>query len=159
MSGISGSASGGFGTRQNNGNFNLNYIKNRFSLSMNAGGNYTWPQTSLTSFYNNIQPVDTVHTSTTSNGTNYVKRYGAIGNVSAKYEFNAFNSFHTNIRLNQGGFNTLANNQSQFTNLNTTPWDILTGDTYRQYSSNGLGHNCFGGFDWYVDYTHKFHKE
>src|SRR3569833_362737 len=73
MSGISGSVSGGVGTRQYNGNINLNYNKNRFSLSMNVGGNYTWPQTSLTGFFNDIQPVDTVHTSTTSNGTHYVK--------------------------------------------------------------------------------------
>jgi outer membrane receptor protein involved in Fe transport len=159
MTGISGSISGGIGTRQNNGNFNLNYNKNRFSLSMNAGGNYTWPQTSLTGFYNDIQPKDTVHTSTTSNGTNYVKRYGAIGNVSANYDFNAFNSLHTNIRLNQGGFNTVANSQSQFTNLMITPYDIKTGDTSYRYSSNSLGHNSFGGFDWNVDYTHKFHKE
>src|ERR1700743_1122543 len=36
MTGISGSVSGGIGTRQNNGNFNLNYNKNRFSLSMNT---------------------------------------------------------------------------------------------------------------------------
>ncbi len=159
MTGLSGSISGGIGTRQNNGNFNLNYNKNRFSLSMNIGGNYTWPQTSLTGFYNNIKTSDTVHTSTTSNGTNYVKRYGAIGNVSANYDFNAFNSLHTNIRLNQGGFNTVANSQSQFTNLMITPYDIKTGDTSYNYSSKSLGHNSFGGFDWNVDYTHKFHKE
>ncbi|MEO6850482.1 MAG: carboxypeptidase regulatory-like domain-containing protein, partial [Mucilaginibacter sp.] len=36
ISGISGSVSGGMGTRQNNGNLNLNYNKNRFSLSVNA---------------------------------------------------------------------------------------------------------------------------
>jgi len=159
MTGISGSVSGGIGTRQNNGNFNLNYNKNRFSLSMNVGGNYTWPQTSLTGFYNDIQPNDTVHTSTTSTGTNYVKRYGAIGNVSANYDFNAFNSLHTNIRLNQGGFNTVADNQSLFTNLLPTHHDSLINDLSHQYSSHGLGHNSFGGFDWNLDYTHKFHKE
>lgn len=159
MSGISGSISGGIGTRQNNGNFNLNYNKNRFSLSINAGGNYTWPQTSLTGFFNDIQPVDTVHTSTTSNGTNYVKRYGAIGNVSANYDFNAYNSLHTNIRLNQGGFNTVADNQSQFTNLLPTHYDSLKNDLSHQYSSHGLGHNSFGGFDWNLDYTHKFKTE
>lgn len=159
MSGISGSVSGGIGTRQNNGNFNLNYNKNRFSFSMNAGGNYTWPQTSLTGFFNDIQPNDTVHTSTTSKGTNYVKRYGSIGNASANYDFNAFNSLHTNIRLNKGGFNTVADNQSAFTNLLPTHHDTLVNDLSHQYSSHGLGHNSFGGFDWNVDYTHKFHKE
>ncbi|HEX3386538.1 MAG TPA: outer membrane beta-barrel family protein, partial [Mucilaginibacter sp.] len=156
MSGISGSVSGGFGTRQNNGNFNLNYNKNRFSLSLNAGGNYTWPQTSLTGFFNDIQPNDTVHTSTTSKGTNYVKRYGAIGNASANYEFNAFNSLHTNIRLNQGGFNTVANTNSTFTNRIPDSTGAIRSINYL---SNALGHNTFGGFDWNVDYTHKFHKE
>jgi outer membrane receptor for ferrienterochelin and colicin len=34
-SGISGSVSGGVGTRQNNGNMNLNYNKNRFNFSAN----------------------------------------------------------------------------------------------------------------------------
>jgi len=151
MTGVSGSVSGGIGTRQNNGNFNFNYNKNRFSLSMNVGGNYTWPQTSITTFENDIQPSNAVHTATVSNGTNYVKRYGVIGNVSANYDFNAFNSLHSNIRLNQGGFNTNANNFSTFSDL--------IANTSSTYSSNGLGHNSFGGFDWNVDYTHKFKKE
>jgi len=151
MSGLSGSFSGGIGTRQNNGNFNLNYNKNRFSLSMNIGGNYTWPQTSLTTFDNDIHPNDTVHTGTHSAGTNYVKRYGVIGNISSNYDFNAFNSLHTNIRLNQGGFNTNANTLSTSTNF--------IADTSSAYSSNSLGHNSFGGFDWNLDYTHKFKTE
>src|SRR5476651_1530908 len=55
VSGISGSVSGGVGTRQNNGNVNLNYNKNRFSLGINAGGNLTWPQTSTTNFDQQIK--------------------------------------------------------------------------------------------------------
>jgi len=155
MSGISGSVSGGVGTRQNNGNFNLNYNKNRFSLSMNAGGNFTWPQTSLTTFDNDIQAVDRlgnpIHTATASSGSTYLKRHGAIGNVSAGYDFNAFNSLHTNIRLNQGGFDPNTNSKSNFTDY--------TADTTGAYSSHSLGHNTFGGFDWNTDYTHKFKKE
>src|SRR6202012_3631750 len=46
VSGVSGSIRGGVGTKQNNGNFNLGYNKNRFSLNANIGGNLTWPQTS-----------------------------------------------------------------------------------------------------------------
>jgi outer membrane receptor protein involved in Fe transport len=155
MSGISGSVSGGIGTRQNNGNFNLNYNKNRFSLSMNAGGNLTWPQTSLTTFDNDINAFDKngnpIHTATSSAGTSYLKRHGAIGNVSAGYDFNAFNSIHTNIRLNQGGFDPNTNAKSAFTDF--------TADTMSNYSAHSLGHNTFGGFDWNTDYTHKFKKE
>lgn len=157
MTGISGSVSGGIGTRQNNGNFNLNYNKNRFSLSMNAGGNLTWPQTSLTSFNNEISaygPADTLvrHTANASNGTTYLKRHGAIGNVSATYDFNAFNSIHTNIRLNQGGFDPNSTTQSSLTNF-------IHRDSSYAYQSNNVGHNTFGGFDWNLDYTHKFKKE
>jgi hypothetical protein len=54
-SGISGSVSGGVGTRQNNGNMNLNYNKNRFNFSANLGGNLTWPQTMTTDFQQTIQ--------------------------------------------------------------------------------------------------------
>jgi len=156
MSGISGSVSGGIGTRQNNGNFNLNYNKNRFNLSINAGGNLTWPQTSLTTFDNDIQGVDTagkpVHTATSSNGSTYLKRHGAIGNVSAGYDFNAYNNLHTNIRLNQGGFDPNSNTQFVFTKFGPP-------DTTKLYNSNSTSHNTFGGFDWNLDYTRKFKKE
>jgi outer membrane receptor protein involved in Fe transport len=162
MTGLSGSFSGGIGTRQNNGNFNLNYAKNRFSLNMNVGGNLTWPQTSLTGFNNNIQAInpktgDSTHTATSSTGTSYVKRYGTIGNIGATYDLNAYNSFHTNIRLNKGGFNTNSNSLSNFTNLIPNPFTHV--DSTNSYNSNSLGHNSFGGFDWNLDYTHKFKKE
>ncbi|MGN6638730.1 MAG: TonB-dependent receptor, partial [Mucilaginibacter sp.] len=85
MTGISGSISGGIGTRQNNGNINLNYAKNRFSLSLNAGGNLTWPQTSLTTFYNEVNrthpdatvpgQIDTIHFANQSSGSTYLKRH------------------------------------------------------------------------------------
>ena len=159
MTGISGSVSGGIGTRQNNGNFNLNYNKNRFSLSMNAGGNLTWPQTSLTTFNNDIQARNAAdslvrHTASASNGTTYLKRHGAIGNVSATYDFNAFNSIHSNIRLNQGGFDPNSTTQSSLKNyLNPNP------DSSYSYQSHNIGHNTFGGFDWNLDYTRKFKKE
>jgi len=156
MSGISGSISGGIGTRQNNGNFNLNYNKNRFNLSINAGGNFTWPQTSLTTFNNEIHGVDSLgnptHTATASNGSTYLKRHGGIGNISAGYDFNAFNNLHTNIRLNQGGFDPTSTTQYGFT-------DFITPDSSRLYNSSSKSHNTFGGFDWNLDYTHKFKKE
>ncbi|MGZ3944713.1 MAG: TonB-dependent receptor domain-containing protein [Mucilaginibacter sp.] len=151
MTGISGSVSGGIGTRQNNGNINLNYNKNRFSLSLNAGGNLTWPQTSLTGFNNEVTR-DTSHFANSSSGSTYLKRHGGIGNVSANYDFNAFNSLHTNIRLNQGGFDPNTNTQNGYIDFNNAANDAA-------YSSNSFGHNTFGGFDWNLDYTHKFKKE
>ena len=140
ISGISGSVSGGVGTRQNNGNMNLNYNKNRFNLTINAGGNASWPQTSITDF----QLISGGDTSS-SHGTSRVSRHAVIGSVSAGYEFSKFNSISTSVRLNQIEFNTDAN--SVFTSKNP-------------YTLQSIGHAIpASGFDWNVDYVHKFHKE
>ncbi len=144
ISGISGSVSGGVGTRQNNGNLNLNYNKNRFNLTVNAGGNASWPQTSITSFDQTIDN-GTVNTSTVSNGTSRVSRHAVVGSVSAGYEFSAYNSITSTVRLNQIEFNTNANTQ------------YITTDSY---DVNSMGHAIpASGFDWNIDYTHKFKKE
>ena len=150
VSGISGSVSGGVGTRQNNGNVNLNYNKNRFSLGINAGGNLTWPQTSLTTFDQVLKDADgnpTIHNF--NNSSSRIKRHGAIGSVTLGYEFNAFNSINSTFRLNDGGFNI---NGSGVNNIDNFISPI-------QYTSTTGSHNHFGGFDWNLDYTHKFKKE
>jgi outer membrane receptor protein involved in Fe transport len=140
ISGISGSISGGVGTRQNNGNFNLNYNKNRFNLSMNVGGNAGWPQTSITDFYQKIGK-----DSTQSHGTSRLTRHAVIGSLSAGYEFNSYNSINTTFRANQIEFNT-----DGFT----------TTSGIKNYTSTSVAHAIpASGFDWNVDYTHKFKKE
>lgn len=157
ISGISGSVSGGVGTRQNNGNINLNYNKNRFSLGLNAGGNLTWPQTSLTTFNQiiNAPARDTfpaTHLQNLNNSTSRIKRHGAIGSLTMGYEFNAFNSINSTFRLNDGGFNIASasnNNQTNFLNSKLN----------QSYTGSTSSHNHFGGFDWNIDYTHKFKKE
>ena len=154
VSGISGSVSGGVGTRQNNGNFNLNYNKNRFSLSINSGGNFTWPQTSLTDFYQEFQG-DTYHTSQDVKGTSRVKRYGTLSSATASYDFNAFNNISSTFRYNKGGFNTDGSTLTSKTDFN----NLTNPDSTYSYNANSLGHNSFGGFDWSMDYTHKFKKE
>ncbi|MBB6131092.1 TonB-dependent receptor domain-containing protein [Mucilaginibacter lappiensis] len=150
ISGISGSVSGGVGTRQNNGNVNLNYNKNRFSLGINAGGNLTWPQTSLTTFDQVLKDAagnPLVHNF--NNSSSRIKRHGAIGSVTAGYEFNAYNSINSTFRLNDGGFNV---DGSGINNIDNHISPI-------QYFSKNMSHNHFGGFDWSIDYTHKFKKE
>lgn len=156
MSGLSGSVSGGIGTRQNNGNANINYTKNRFNLSANVGGNYTWPQTSLTDFSQNLYGTDkngaAYNYTNTSHSESTIKRYGAIGSVQAGYDFNNYNSLSSTIRLNQGGFNIKGNSISS---------QLGYADPAQNgsYSSANTSHNSFGGFDWNLDYTHKFKKE
>jgi outer membrane receptor protein involved in Fe transport len=159
VSGVSGSISGGFGTRQNNGNANFNYSKNRFSFSLNAGGNLTWPQTSLTDFYQNFYGKNadgtSYNTSQETNGTSLVKRYGTISSATANYEFNAFNSISSTFRYNKGGFNTNGNNITTKVNFE----DQTDPATNYTYDGNSTGQNSFGGFDWSMDLTHKFNKD
>jgi outer membrane receptor protein involved in Fe transport len=156
-SGLSGSVSGGIGTRQNNGNFNINYNKNRFSVSANIGGNLTWPQTSITDFNQSF----TGDTSTTNQSyirNSTIKRYGSISSVQVSYDFNDFNNISSTFRYNRGGFDI---NGPQTNSLTTNAFGAANypGTKSLMYNDTTVQHNLFDGFDWSVDYTHKFHKE
>ena len=134
VSGFSGSFSGGVGTRQNNGNLNLNYNKNRFSLSVNAGGNLTWPQTSITDFNQDFHLPGANHIAQSSDGTSLVKRYGSISSVTASYDFNAYNGITSTFRYNKGAFTT-----TTATTTSKTNEQFLTNpDSTYQYVANGM---------------------
>lgn len=144
VSGFNGSISGGVGTRQNNGNINLGYSKNRFSLNANIGGNLTWPQTSTID-----QQLDFGTTNSTSHGTSRVSRHASNSSIGANYEFNAFNSINTTFKLLDFNFNT--NGHTHTSGTNPTLGDYA-------YDTHSMGHNEFSNFDWNLDYTHKFKK-
>lgn len=150
-SGVSGSVSGGVGTRQNNGNMNFNYNKNRFNFSANLGGNAGWPQTSYTDF-NQTLTANGVNQRNTNSSSNEIKRHGVRGSLTAGYEFNGFNSINSTLSLNDGGFNADGGGSYSFEDL-VNPANNLT------YTGRTISHNKFSGFDWNVDYTHKFKKE
>lgn len=147
MSGVSGSVSGGVGTRQNNGNANLNVNKNRLSVTGNFGGNLTWPQTTEVNTF--IGTRDSLHTQI---GDNELKRYGFTTSGNVSYDFNNKNSVSSGIRLNQGGFATDGEtNKTSFANVN--PSELI------QSGILSNNKNRFRGFDWNADYVHKFKKE
>ncbi len=150
-SGISGSVSGGVGTRQNNLSANVNYNKNRFSLSANVGGNGGWPQNST---YDSRQAINNgiVNTLQTTNGSSKVSRIGINSSLTAGYEFNAFNNIRSTFRLNRGQWQSDGHTDNVFTDfVNAANDNTYTGDTNSK--------NTWGGFDWSADYTHKFKKE
>lgn len=147
MSGVSGSVSGGVGTRQNNGNANLNINKNRLSVTANFGGNATWPQTTE-SFSSSYKPA--ILTTTSQSGDSRTSRYGFMSSGNISYDFNNYNSFSTGIRLGQGRFKTNGNSVSL----------QQIGDAINEnYNFESYNKTKFGGFDWNADYTHKFKKE
>ncbi|OKS84743.1 hypothetical protein RG47T_0176 [Mucilaginibacter polytrichastri] len=141
VSGLNGSVSGGVGTRQNNGNVNVNYKHNRFSLAANVGTNFAWPQTSLVDFNSTAGTLVRAQ-----NSTSKTKRYGTIGSVTAGYDVNEFNSITSSFRLNGGGMNI--HGQSMATNSSFT--------NSPNYNSTNYSKGSFGGFDWNAGYTHKF---
>ncbi|MBD1366886.1 TonB-dependent receptor [Mucilaginibacter sp. ZT4R22] len=143
VSGLSGGISGGVGTRQNNGNGNLNYNKNRFNFNTNIGGNASWPQTSLTNFEQYFTNNGTT-TSIITNGETKLKRHALIGSVGAGYQFNGFNSLNTTFKFNQITFGNDG---------------FSTTDAAAPYTSITNSNNTIDGFDWNLDYTHKFKKE
>jgi hypothetical protein len=149
ISGVSGSVSGGLGTRQNNGNANLNINQNRLSVTGNFGGNFTWPQTSTTT---QSSYFDLSQKSTMANASTKITRYGYRGSGSVSYDINSFNSFTSTIADNQGGFNADGNSISSRHDPSATPIDVT-------YSSNSAAKTVFGGFDWNNDYVHKFKKD
>ncbi|MFD2145649.1 TonB-dependent receptor [Mucilaginibacter antarcticus] len=149
-SGVSGSISGGVGTRQNNGNANFNYNKNRFSLSANVGGNSTWPQTTRTEVEQTLKSTGIDARNFTTNNSE-MRRHGLTGSLTAGYEVNAFNSINSTIRVNDGKFD--------FNGYGTTTrTDNLTPANSSAFTNNSTNKNQFQGFDWNVDYTHKFKR-
>lgn len=148
ISGVSGSVSGGVGTRQNNGNVNLNINKNRLSITGNVGGNYTWPQTTKTTFSSILTNGNSTATNL-SNGDTKITRYAGIGSASASYDINSVNSLSSTIRFNQGGFRSDGLSNSSYQSPSLSQLFTTTSDSK----------NTFGGFDWNADYTHKFKTE
>lgn len=143
-SGLSGSVSGGVGTRQNNGNVNLNYKHNRFSLGANIGGNGAWPQTSLVDFSS-----VTGSTTRTQNSQSKTTRLGVRGSINGSYDFNDFNSITTSVTINS---TSMKNNGM---GINTNSLFGINGG----YTSDNYNKTSLGGFDWSADYTHKFKKQ
>jgi outer membrane receptor protein involved in Fe transport len=146
VSGLSGSVSGGIGTRQNNGNVNLNMNVKRLSLSGNLGVNSGWPNTTFNTF--NSQNTE-LSTYSSSFGTNESSRHFTMGSGSLGYDFNNYNSFTSSLSLRGGSFS----NDGSTTNNNTSP---ETGTV--QYTSGTTNDFSLGSFDWNSEFTHKFKR-
>ncbi|WP_419801654.1 TonB-dependent receptor domain-containing protein [Mucilaginibacter sp.] len=143
-SGFSGAINGGIGTRQNNGNINLNYKHNRLSLGANIGGNAAWPQTSLADLNSVTGSISRTQTSQSK-----TTRQGLRGSVNGSYDFNQYNSITSTFAPT--GFNMTIDGNS----LNTN--SLFSGSN--GYTSSNYNKTSLSGFDWNADYTHKFKKK
>jgi len=143
-SGFSGAINGGIGTRQNNGNINLNYKHNRLSLGANLGGNAAWPQTSLVDLMSVTGPI-----TRTQAAESKTTRQGLRGSINGSYDFNEYNSITSTFAPT--GFSMT----NDGTSLNTN--SLFSGSD--GYTSSNYNKTSLSGFDWNADYTHKFKKK
>lgn len=145
LEGMSGSVNAGVGTRQNSGNLNLNVKKGRLTVSGNAGGYYSWPQTTLTE----ISRININGDYNKQNGESTTERLASNGSLGADYDFNKYNSISSTLKLNwfTFGIDGFSNNENSFNNII---------NSFRRNSNND---NRVLGYDWNNDYTHKFKKE
>jgi len=150
VSGISGSFSGGVGTKQNNGNFNLNYNKNRFNFTANLSGNLTWPQNTPTDF-NQATYINGDTTHTKYQASSKIKRHALMGMLHAGYQFNNYNEITSDFHINGGGFHTAGTQTDAVT-------DNEIASANQAYSGGTNTSTSLTGFDWDIDYDHKFHK-
>ncbi|HYK76415.1 MAG TPA: TonB-dependent receptor [Daejeonella sp.] len=146
VEGVSGSISGGVGTRQNNANANLNIKKGRLGLTGNFGGNGGWPQKSEVAFNQADLAGNPVFD---QNSSSEFTRLGFRGSVGADYDINSFNAITSNLSFNRF--------------QNSFAGDVFStryfNNAANQFSSNTDRSIIIPGIDWTTDYTHKFKKQ
>jgi outer membrane receptor protein involved in Fe transport len=146
VSGVSGSINAGIGTRQNNESANLNFNKNKLSITANVGFNAGWPQTTYSSFESENR---TLGTRSTSNGESTSNRQFLSGSASVGYDFNDNNSFLSSFSRRGGSFK----NDGTTTNTNLSRDGALI-----NYTAINRNENSMSNFDWNNDFTHKFKR-
>jgi len=133
------------GTRINRAVVGINAGKGRLGFNANGSSFYSWPQYATTDFYQK-----TVVNGTTNireqNGENLSNRLGYFGNMGAFYDFNAYHSLSTSLRLR--GFNSTSTGTNRVS-------ENLGGETnaYDRFQDN-ISQNW--GYEWSFDYVMKF---
>jgi len=150
IEGVAGTINASAGTRQNNGNINLNIGKGRFGFSTNAGVYYSLPNVAANNF--SRKRGDVVLFS--RNGSTNQSRLGFGGSASAFYDFNAYNAINTSINLRGFAFDRESIPEEG------TPIDwfelLDTGNGTAIFEGTSTGNTVNSGYDWNTDYTKKF---
>lgn len=143
VAGVSGGISGGLGTRQNNGNANLNIRNGKLGVVANYGGNWSWTQTAVTDFQQYTLAGDPMML---QRGDNRSNRSGMRGSVGLDYDFDDKNLVTMTFSAND--FKMKSNGSSAAS--------YFIGDAESELRSTRNQKMGFDGFDWSADYTHKF---
>ena len=147
INGISGSIDLGVGTRQNNESGNINFKRNKLSISADLAYNLGWSQTTYQSFSSQNTELGT---SSSSNGQSTSNRHFNSGSASLGYDFDDQNVFNSAFSLRGGGFK----NHGSSVNSNNS-----ASDGNIDYTALTNNNTKLSNFDWNNDFTHKFKKE
>lgn len=149
IQGFTGSVSGSIGTRQNNGVLSLNAGKGRLGVNFSGSTWYSWPRDG-TSYFLREATEGGMTSVLEQKGLTESRRVGFNGSLGVFYDFNAYNSFSSNIRLNGFGFDTDGG------------VDVTFVDPVRSinqiYNRNQIGNSLNSGYDWTNDFRRTFKK-
>ncbi|GAB3336703.1 outer membrane beta-barrel family protein [Marivirga atlantica] len=138
------------GTRINREVLGINAGVGRFGFNLNASSFQSWPQTAITDFTQTS--TDSLGNTSTLNqfGGSESWRVGYFGNAGAFYDFNAYHSLSTSIRLR--GFN------SSNEGVNTVE-NLRNGNLQNTYDRFTDTESQNGGYEWSLDYVMKFPEQ
>ncbi|WP_340153487.1 TonB-dependent receptor [uncultured Marivirga sp.] len=136
------------GTRINRGVVGINAGKGRLGFNANGSSFYSWPQYATTDFYQRTV-VNGQENIREQNGENLSNRLGYFGNMGAFYDFNAYHSLSTSLRLR--GFNSTSSG------TNTVSQNLGGDETSFQRFQDNFSQNW--GYEWSLDYVMKFPEQ
>lgn len=148
LEGLTGSADVSVGTRSNNAGLNLAHTRGRFGINMNAGTRFTWKRPGTNSFYREDDLPGGMVRILSQEGKNNSSWRGFNGSLGAFYDFNAFHSLTSNVRINGRQYVRDGITENYF---NDPEAMIL-----QNYSRFNDDVNLHSGFDWSTDYRRTF---
>lgn len=151
LKGLTGSVGGSIGTRSNNARLNLAYTKGRAGANAGFGSRFSWPRPTVQTFERVTVEDDGSTTTLSQNGEGQGAWLGLNGSVGAFYDFNAFNSLNTSLRVNG---RRRANEVTQLTQTANPAAGVLQAfDLFRDTRNPGIN------YDWTTDFKRKFDGE
>ncbi|MBK6266266.1 TonB-dependent receptor [Marivirga sp. S37H4] len=138
------------GTRINREVVGLNAGAGRFGFNLNGSSFQSWPQTAITDFTQTTTDPNGDQSTINQYGGSESYRIGYFGNAGAFYDFNAYHSLSTSVRLR--GFNSV----NQGTN---TVDSLFNENLIRSYDRFTDTESQNGGYEWSLDYVMKFPEQ
>lgn len=148
MQGITGSVNGSVGTRSNNLDASLASTRGRFGVNANLGTRFTWMRPGSQSFLREDFLANDLVRVLDQRGDNRSAWRGMNGSIGAFYDFNAYNSLTSNVRLN--------GNQFVRNGLTSSVFDDPGRGIYQEYSRYNDDVNLGTGLDWSTDFRRTF---